>query len=602
MERDRGFRCRAEVTLADGGRLSLGEGDFTLTGNGFSDGAGLSTLPVGCAVCRSVTISLLNDREQYAGIDFFGAELRLWLTFEVAKGSVETVSLGTFTVTEPERYGETVLVTAVDGMWRADVGYKAKIPFPAAISQIFRDVCAVSGLECETADFEGADFVVDAAPEGDYTCREMLGFAAMAAGGNAVIDRAGRCRIRRYDTEGGAHRIPSCASLRADTDDVVITGVSAGEESYGEAGYVVKLDNPLFAGREAEAAALVGARLTGMRVRRFECELPAYPLCEFMDKIEVTDRRGRAFRTFVTDVSFTFSGKTRLSCSVESAVRHGSTYALPGAEAVAEARRLVSAERTAREAAITKQEGQIAAKVSMTDFDKLGQRVSSAESTITQQADEIAAKVSKSVGTSSSAFGWSLTSSGWRLYSNAKIVLYASHSGLSIEGTITAKAGYIGGTSGWVIKSGAIYSGTSSMTSETKGAYIGIDGIRVYSSGSKYVNIRDGVLSCVGLDAQGYIIGGSWELGKHTTILNDLGLCITSQSRIYESGQYKAWILLVDSSGALVAAPAIYIPSTNKWKVQNALMKTIASPWGVQSGGGNVGSGGGPPIYPVALS
>lgn len=82
--------------------------------------------------------------------------------------------------------------------------------------------------------------------------------------------------------------------------------------------------------------------------------------------------------------------------------------------------------------------------------------------------------------------------------------LYATNA--TIEGKITATEGYIGGTSGWVIKTKAIYNGTTSISSTTKGTYIGIDGIRNYSSSSAYVNIKDGIIEAAGAKLQGSII------------------------------------------------------------------------------------------------
>ena len=126
------------------------------------------------------------------------------------------------------------------------------------------------------------------------------------------------------------------------------------------------------------------------------------------------------------------------------------------------------------EASIAVQAGQIALKASQDSLDALGNRVSSAETSITQNAnaiklkasqssvdslsgrvdeaeasidtlaDSISAKVSKTYGSSSSSFGWSLTSSGFYLYSNATTVMKVTSSGLEVSGKITATSGYIG--------------------------------------------------------------------------------------------------------------------------------------------------------------
>ena len=70
---------------------------------------------------------------------------------------------------------------------------------------------------------------------------------------------------------------------------------------------------------------------------------------------------------------------------------------------------------------------------------------SSLSSRITQNANAITAKVSSSGG-SSSSFGWSLTSSGFYLYSGSKTVMKATSSGLEVVGKITANSGSFTGS------------------------------------------------------------------------------------------------------------------------------------------------------------
>ena len=281
----------------------------------------------------------------------------------------ERIELGRFTVTEPETYGETVTISARDEMWRADVPYTTKLPFPATLGDMFRDICTTCGIAYATSDFANASYIVDAVPDGDYTCREMLGYIAMLAGGNARINRAGQCEILTYDfgEDAPAHELREWVNLNADTNDITITGVQTtvkdgqDERTYisGTSGYVLTLDNPLFAGHEQTAVDLIGERIVGAQLRKFEGDTPAYPLAEFMDAARITDRKGRTYRSIITDVNFTFFGMTTLSCSLESAVRNSSRYSSLASDAVVEARKLVAGERTAREAAIQELAGRL---------------------------------------------------------------------------------------------------------------------------------------------------------------------------------------------------------------------------------------------------
>ena len=64
-------------------------------------------------------------------------------------------------------------------------------------------------------------------------------------------------------------------------------------------------------------------------------------------------------------------------------------------------------------------------------------------------------------------------------------------------------------TNKWIIgndkTSAYIYNGTSSMGSVTAGTYLGTDGFRNYKASDKYVNIKDGVLTCNGANVTGTI-------------------------------------------------------------------------------------------------
>lgn len=91
---------------------------------------------------------------------------------------------------------------------------------------------------------------------------------------------------------------------------------------------------------------------------------------------------------------------------------------------------------------------------------------------------------------------------------------------------------------GFNIKQTALYNGTDSMKSITKGIYIGIDGIRQYRSDSAYAALQDGKLTAVGADIKGNVYldngvymyfpesfglhGSITKAGYYKTITNDM--------------------------------------------------------------------------------
>ena len=85
---------------------------------------------------------------------------------------------------------------------------------------------------------------------------------------------------------------------------------------------------------------------------------------------------------------------------------------------------------------------------------------------------------------------------------------------LTVKGTIEADSGHLGGTNGWTIASGKIYSGNKSAYGSTNaGVYLGTDGIDIGSS-TRYMRYKDGNLS-VSANIDGSTITGGTINGAH---------------------------------------------------------------------------------------
>ena len=359
------FRCNADITFADGDTLILGSSAFTLSNNSITDAAALSSFPLGVALSRSIQLELLNDNDRYITYDFFGAKIRLYLTFALS-ATVEKIEMGTFTVLEPETYGETVIITARDDMYKADTAYVTRLSYPATLAAMFREICDNCDLPYSTSNFANSSFAVQNAPAGNITHRQVLGYIAMIAGGNARINREGDVEILSYNfgsLNAPLHTLNNWKNLKVDTSNIMITGLQttvASEEyggedtvyTFGDVGYMLSVENPLIAGQEANALQLMATSIVGIPFRKFSGDHIAYPLIEFMDTVEITDRKGKVYKSFVTDVNFVFFGITTLSNSAESALRNNSLYVSPETKAIIAAQKLVEKERTARETAI----------------------------------------------------------------------------------------------------------------------------------------------------------------------------------------------------------------------------------------------------------
>lgn len=374
MEMRTDFKEQAEVTFLDGTKLSLTENDFTVSNNSITDGAGSNGLPLGAAIQRQIQIELMNDDDHLEKYDFVGAQIRLYMTFWLPKTKelkerIEKIECGYFTVTKPETYGQTVIVAAVDDMYRADKAFYSDLIFPVSASELFVEMCEHCGIQPGNTLFRNNDFTIKEKPSGsDLTFRAVFGYLAMLAAGNARISRQGTLEILSYDflvfDQEGVHiqELRNFNSLKIGTEDVVITGIrmkvkgKTAEEDQtflcGKEGYLIEVENPLVAGQEQQLVDSIGQRLIGVHLRDFSGDHIAYPLAEFMDPVYVEDRKGRKYPSVLTDIDFTFFGITTLKNSAVSAIRNSSKFSSEASKTYEEARNLITNERKARDTAI----------------------------------------------------------------------------------------------------------------------------------------------------------------------------------------------------------------------------------------------------------
>ncbi len=339
MKENRDFRNYAEITFADGTKTTLDASQFTASNNSLSDGADISSFPIGEAVEKIAQLEIINDDQQYADKDFLGAKIRLYTDFQldevdpfasrnlfalskaidgtlsgssqkpahgdsyggklveyhtaeencaytisisgffetkpnwsvlcaiqfydadknpvgvynqistkageihdskivtspantayfcaffrptdretkfkIEQGAVdnpvyslapedirtERIEKGTYTVITPETYGETVIITAYDDMYKADKDYTTALTFPQTAGAVLRDICATCGISLGSSTFLHDDFIIQNKPTGKF--REVIGQIAMIACGNARIDRQNRLQIISYNFDWG---------------------------------------------------------------------------------------------------------------------------------------------------------------------------------------------------------------------------------------------------------------------------------------------------------------------------------------------------------------------------------------------------------------
>lgn len=363
MKYNTDFREYAEVTLADGTVFTLDDEHFTASNNNIVDGSGGNSFPLGVAIQKVIQIEILNEHERYRDYVFTGAKIRLYLTFRLSS-TTERIEKGVYTVVNPETYGETIIITAYDDMYKADRLYFTGLVFPQSAGSVLRDICNNCGISLYSSDFLHNDFVISEKPEGTF--REIIGHIAMIACGNARIDAAGYLRIITYDfdswnAQNSYHTLEDFSNLKVEVNDTVITGIKmvvSGDEKdvevlEGTNEYVLTVSNPLVSGKEQTLVSWIYEKLSNVPFRPFNGDHISNPLIEFMDYVVIHDR-GNVYNSFITDVNFVFAGITTVKNVTPGALRQRSIYSSGNTRTEQLVKDLVKKERSDREEAIKK--------------------------------------------------------------------------------------------------------------------------------------------------------------------------------------------------------------------------------------------------------
>lgn len=367
---NRNYYVTANVTLSNGATLKLGKKDFYLSGNSLVDSADSGDFPVGVAIEKTASLSLVNDDGRFDGYNFNAARFVIFLNVQLSD-KIETIKRGTYIVSKKPATASEISLSLLDKMHNADKAYDSNLSFPCTVKELLSECCQQCGITLGDAMFPNADFQIQKAPS-NATYRTVIGMCAGIAGGNARIDENDLLRIITFDKtftnttiydggtvknwtngddldggtlnpwttgtviDGGTlsnndyHALFSIQNLQYDVDDVIVTGVKYVEDEAeymsGQDGYVITIDNQLLSGNAQAGVEAIGNQLIGLRMRPFSCDGIANGYATFGDPVEFIDTKNRVFRSFVTDIEFVFGGSTSWSCSAKSAEEDASEF------------------------------------------------------------------------------------------------------------------------------------------------------------------------------------------------------------------------------------------------------------------------------------
>lgn len=360
---NRNYYVTANVTLSNGTTLKLGKKDFYLSGNSLVDSADSGDFPVGVAIEKTASLSLVNDDGRFDGYNFNAARFVVFLNVQLSD-RIETIKRGTYIVSKKPATASEISLSLLDKMHNADKTYDSNLSFPCTVKELLSECCQQCNIALGDTTFPNSNFQIQQPPS-STTYRTVIGMCAGIAGGNARIDENDLLRIITFDKtftnttiyDGGAvknwtngndldggtlnpwttgtvvdggtlsnndyHALFSIQNLQYDVDDVIVTGIKYVEDETeymsGQDGYVITIDNQLLSGNAQAGVEAIGNQLIGLRMRPFSCDGIANGYATFGDPVEFIDTKNRVFRSFVTDIEFVFGGSTSWSCSAKSA-------------------------------------------------------------------------------------------------------------------------------------------------------------------------------------------------------------------------------------------------------------------------------------------
>ena len=371
IKKNRILHHEAKIEFSDGTALTPQDQDlytFKISENTSNE----KSFDLGSAIAKQLDLKINNIDGEYSKHKFSGAKITARVGLEIS-GKTEWLKKGVFYADPGKTAGDTISVTAVDGMTKFDVSYsKSGLSYPATLGNIVRDACSVCGITMspEIASFEKSDFVVTNRPvDSSLTFRNILQFVGEIACLNFKMNADDQLTASWYDTNLLESETAEAAikvehySGTIETDDVVITGVKVTEESvsdsdteekneivyiYGSTGYVLEIkENKLIQeGNGASVAEYVGRKVNGIAFRPVSIHTQGDPSIEAGDIAVITDRKGNKSKTILTGVIYTAKAQQDLICGAESPAEQSAVRYSKATQVYRELRKTVAKQKT----------------------------------------------------------------------------------------------------------------------------------------------------------------------------------------------------------------------------------------------------------------
>lgn len=399
---NRNYLKYADFTFTDGSTLSITDKDLWSNGFKFEDAVSQSgSFDIGAAIVNKLTLQINNFSGKYTDYIWDGARVVCHIGLELSTG-IERIRICTMTVTDaPYQNTAIISLTCEDSMRLFDRDYsESKLTYPATRLQIIQDACNVCGVTLQSTRFDNDDFVIQNRPDdSSITFRQVIAWVAQMGCQWAKCDEYGRLCFGWYEREVPDNFYDLVETPWKDVEgndildttgeqiitimqtgitaiqtngftpwlyDLEITGVKVTEYvenssqneakiyQSGKSGYVIEIsDNKLIQEGTGEAICkIISDRCVGMKFRPFTTGALTNIAWEAGDTIEISDRNGKQYKSFLTSVALNPGTFEQLECSAKSVSRNKQKQYTLGQQVQAENKKNLRDERTAREKAL----------------------------------------------------------------------------------------------------------------------------------------------------------------------------------------------------------------------------------------------------------
>lgn len=399
---NRNYLKYADFTFTDGSTLSITDKDLWSNGFKFEDAVSQSgSFDIGAAIVNKLTLQINNFSGKYTDYIWDGARVVCHIGLELSTG-IEKIRICTMTVTDaPYQNTAIISLTCEDSMRLFDRDYsESKLTYPATRLQIIQDACEVCGVTLQSTSFDNDDFVIQNRPDdSNITFRQVIAWVAQMGCQWAKCDEYGRLCFGWYEREVPDNFYDLVETPWKDVEgndildttgeqiitimqtgitaiqtngftpwlyDLEITGIKVTEyvenssqneaKTYqsGKSGYVIEIsDNKLIQEDSGEKICqIIAERCVGLKFRPFTTGALTNIAWEAGDTIEISDRNGKQYKSFLTSVTLNPGAFEQLECSAKSVSRNKQKQYTLNQQMQAENKKNLKDERTAREKAL----------------------------------------------------------------------------------------------------------------------------------------------------------------------------------------------------------------------------------------------------------